>query len=48
MRIKLRGRKRFVRLTEGQQVPVGTIVDTLKGRVTLVAANDRQGGTATA
>ena len=29
-------------------MPVGTTVDTLKGRVTLVAAADKQGKTATA
>jgi parallel beta-helix repeat protein len=38
VRIRLPGRKRFVRLEEGRQIPVGTTVDTLKGRVTLVAA----------
>ena len=48
VRIKLRGSNRFVRLSEGQQVPVGTIFDTRKGHVTLVAAANRQGGTATA
>ena len=47
VRIKLRGTKKFVRLREGQQVPVGTIVDTRKGRVTLVAAADKTGKTAT-
>lgn len=48
VRIKRPGASRFSRLTEGQQVPLGTTVDTLKGRVTLVAAADRQGKTATA
>ena len=38
VRIRLPGRSRFVRLEEGRQIPVGTTVDTLKGRVTLVAA----------
>jgi hypothetical protein len=47
VRIKLPGRKRFRRLTEGEQLPVGTTIDTLKGRVTLVAAANRRGGTAT-
>ena len=31
-----------------QQLPVGTIVDATKGRVTLVAASNKSGGTATA
>jgi hypothetical protein len=48
VRIRRPGASRFARLTEGQQVPVGTTVDTLKGRVTLVAAADKQGKTATA
>ena len=38
VKVKLPGRKRFRTLAEGEQLPVGTIVDTLKGRVTLVAA----------
>ena len=38
VKVKLPGRNRFRALTEGEQLPVGTIVDTLKGRVTLVAA----------
>jgi CSLREA domain-containing protein len=38
VKVKLPGRNRFRTLTEGEQLPVGTIVDTLKGRVTLVAA----------
>ena len=36
-----------MRLTEGLQVPVGTIFDTRNGHVTLEAANDKQGGLAT-
>ena len=47
VRVKVRGSKKFVRLTEGMQVPVGTIFDTRKGHVTLEAANDKQGGLAT-
>ena len=47
VRIKLPGTRRFVRLMDGQQVPVGTVFDTRKGHVTLVAAANRQGGTAT-
>jgi predicted outer membrane repeat protein len=38
VKIKLPGRSRFRTLAEGEQLPVGTVVDTLKGRVTLVAA----------
>jgi hypothetical protein len=48
VKIKLPGSSAFVALTEGQQIPVGTIVDALKGRVTLVAAADKNGATATA
>ncbi len=46
VRIRLPGTRRFVRLTEGQQIPVGTLFDTRNGRVTLIAAANRQGGTA--
>jgi ferric-dicitrate binding protein FerR (iron transport regulator) len=42
VRVKLRGKKRFVELEAGQQIPVGTTVDTTKGRVTIVAAGDQQ------
>jgi CSLREA domain-containing protein len=38
VKVKLPGRKRFRTLSEGEQLPVGTTVDTRKGRVTLVAA----------
>ena len=38
VKIKEPGSKRFRVLKEGEQVPVGTIVDTRKGRVTLIAA----------
>jgi hypothetical protein len=38
VKIKLPGEDRFVTLTEGQQIPLGTTVDTRKGRVTIVAA----------
>jgi len=48
VRVKVPGSRRFVRLTEGQQLPVGTIVDARKGHVTLIAAADKQGGTSTA
>jgi hypothetical protein len=39
------GVKKFVKLTEDVQVPVGTTLDTLKGRVSITAARDRKGGT---
>ncbi len=42
VRVKLRGKKKFVELEAGQQIPVGTTVDTTKGRVTIVAAGDQQ------
>jgi CSLREA domain-containing protein len=42
VKVKLPGRKRFRTLAEGEQLPVGTIVDTLKGRVTLVAAGGQR------
>ncbi len=48
VKIKLPKRKHFRRLTEGEQLPVGTIVDTLKGRITLHAAANRSGGRAKA
>ena len=35
---------RFVELEEGRQIPVGSVVDTTKGRVTIVAAGDQRGG----
>jgi CSLREA domain-containing protein len=38
VKIKLPGSDKFVVLTEGQQIPVGTIVDARKGHVTLIAA----------
>jgi CSLREA domain-containing protein len=38
VRVKLPGTSRFVDLDEPQQLPVGTVVDTTKGRITLVAA----------
>ena len=45
--VKTPGRKNFVLSVDGQQVPLGTIVDARKGRVTLIAAADSSGGTAT-
>jgi hypothetical protein len=36
---------KFLKLTEDVQVPVGTTLDTLKGRVSITAASDLKGGT---
>ena len=46
--VKTPGTKKFVLIDDGQQVPVGTIVDVRKGRVTLIAAADSKGGVAQA
>jgi CSLREA domain-containing protein len=48
VKIKLPGTNTFVLLDEDTQIPVGTIVDTRKGRITLVAAANKNGGTAKA
>ena len=49
IRVKRPGARRFRKLADdGAQLPVGTTVDALKGRVTIVAASDAQGGTDTA
>jgi len=48
VRIKLPGSNQFVELREGEQIPVGTSIDTTDGRVTLVAAANKTGATATA
>ena len=48
VKVKLPGTSAFVALDEAEQLPVGTIVDARKGHVTLIAAADRSGGTATA
>jgi hypothetical protein len=45
VRIKLPGRKKFRQLKEGEQLPNGTTVDTLKGRIRLFAAADKKGNT---
>jgi Legume lectin domain len=42
VRVKVAGTNRFVELEEGQQIPVGSVVDTTKGRVTIVAAGGQQ------
>ena len=39
------GVKKFLKLTDDVQVPVGTTLDTLKGRVSITAASDLKGGT---
>jgi hypothetical protein len=46
--IKLPGTSTFVALGPGQQIPVGTTVDTTKGRVALTSAADTKGKTQTA
>jgi CSLREA domain-containing protein len=48
VKIKLPGSKRYIELAEGQQIPVGTTVDTRKGRITLTSAADSKGATQTA
>jgi len=45
IRIKVRGTRKFVRLREGMQVRIGTVVDARKGHVILVAAANRKGRT---
>jgi hypothetical protein len=45
VRFKLPGAKRFVTLTNPKQVPLGTVIDTTHGRVTLTSAADKGGGT---
>ncbi len=41
--IKVPGGKGFVRLTDDDQIPLGTIIDTTQGRVRLTCAKSRQG-----
>ncbi len=41
VRVRIAGTNRFVELREGQQIPVGSVVDTTKGRVTIVAAGNQ-------
>jgi CSLREA domain-containing protein len=48
VKVKLPGSGKYVDLDEAQQLPVGTVVDARKGHVTLIAAADNSGGTATA
>jgi hypothetical protein len=42
VKVRLRGSNRFVELEEGEQIPVGSVIDTTRGRVTIVAAGDQQ------
>jgi hypothetical protein len=39
------GSRKFLKLTDDVQVPVGTTLDTLKGRVSITASSDLKGGT---
>jgi hypothetical protein len=48
VKVKLRSKGKFRRLTEGMQLPNRTIVDTRKGRVRLIAAANKNGGLADA
>jgi hypothetical protein len=45
VRFKLPGSRHFVTLTDPKQVPLGTIIDTTHGRVTLTSAADTGGDT---
>ena len=38
VKVKVKGSRRFVELVEGQQIPVGSEIDTRNGRVTIEAA----------
>jgi hypothetical protein len=46
VKIKLPGRKRFVTLTAGAQIPTGSTIDTRRGRIAITAAQGK-GKTAT-
>ncbi|HET6550282.1 MAG TPA: choice-of-anchor Q domain-containing protein, partial [Solirubrobacter sp.] len=48
IRIRLPGTKKFVVLGPGQQIPVGTTIDSRKGRITLTSAANKKGKTQTA
>jgi len=39
------GSRKFLKLTDDVQVPVGTTLDTLKGRVSITSSSDLKGGT---
>jgi CSLREA domain-containing protein len=42
VKVRVRGSNRFVELEEGQQITVGSVIDTTKGRVTIEAAGDQR------
>ena len=46
--VRLPGGKKFIELLDAEQIPVGSIVDVLKGRVALTSAQDLKGGVETA
>ena len=46
--VKLPGKNKFIELLDAEQIPVGSIVDVLKGRVALTSAQNLKGGVATA
>jgi hypothetical protein len=48
VKIKRRGSKHFVTLTAEAHIPVGSSIDTRKGRIQIVAAANKKGATATA
>jgi len=48
VKIKLPGSNRYIELDGSQQIPVGTTIDTRKGRITLTSAADSKGATQTA
>ncbi len=48
VRVRRPRSKRFVRLTGSARVPVGSIIDVIRGRVSLSSALDRKGKTQTA
>ena len=46
--VKLPGKNKYIELLDGEQIPVGSIVDTTKGVVALTSAQNLKGGVATA
>lgn len=44
VRIRPRGSRRYARLAKARNVPVGSTIDTKKGRVSLTSAKDARGG----
>lgn len=47
VRIKRRGSRKFVRLTDARQIPVGSTIDTKRGTVEITSAADLNGTTQT-